>query len=336
MQLDCFCLEKYFQVPHLASENIFQDKNNQAAWRPEVYRSRQHDVTEPYFGWQVPKETSRKSNFTTTSSRPLETRNRFSVFELTGENIMEERKRNVVPGEHTYAEALSKASKNLLQNTNSRQSQQNRFYPESSRQNGNQQNNVLRSQNYGLGLAVRDQTRVRRELPEQRTYSKPTVTIIGDSMLRGVKRNDLSFAAPHIKSFVKTFGGATVDHMHSYMEPSLSMNPDGLILLCGTNNLRREQPDETANKIINLAVTAKRRVKNVAVSSIILRRDSPELDGKREEVNNLLERELRKLGIDFIKHDNIQERDLDRNGLHLNIKGSKLLTGNFVDFLYKA
>ena len=120
-------LEPREGVPHPASENIFQDKNNQAAWRPEVYRSRQHDITEPYFGWQVPKETSRKSNFTTTSSRPLKTRNRFSVFELTEDNILEERKRNVVHGEHTYAEALSKASKNLLQNTNSRQRQQNRI-----------------------------------------------------------------------------------------------------------------------------------------------------------------------------------------------------------------
>ena len=73
-------------------------------------------------------------------------------------------------------------------------------------------------------------------------------------MLMEVKRNDRSFGAPHVKSFVKTFGGATVDHMHSYMEPSLSMNPDGLIILCGTNNLRREQPEETANKIINLVI----------------------------------------------------------------------------------
>ena len=124
--------------------------------------------------------------------------------------------------------------------------------------------------------------------------------------------------------------------MISYMEPSLSLNPDGLIILCGTNNLRRERPDETANKIINLAVIAKRRVKYVAVSSIILRRDSQELDGKREEVNILLERELRKLGIDFIKHNNIRERDLDRYGLHLNTNGSKVLTGNFVDFLNKV
>ena len=93
-------------VPHPVSENIFQDQNNQAEWRPEVYRSRQHDVIEPYYGWQFPKDTARKSNFTTTSNRSLETRDRFDVLEGTGGNILEERKRNVVPGEHSYAEAV--------------------------------------------------------------------------------------------------------------------------------------------------------------------------------------------------------------------------------------
>ena len=224
----------------------------------------------------------------------------------------------------------------MPQHTTSGQRQQERISPKSPRQSREQQSNVAWSQSNGFKSASQDQTKKRNELPEQRTFGKPTVTIIGDSMLRGVKRHDVNNAAPHVKTFVKTFGGATVDHMHSYMEPSLSMNPDGLIILCGTNNLRREQPDVTANKIINLAVTVKRRVKYVAVSSIILRRDSEELDGKREEVNILVERELRKLGIDFIKQDNIQERDLDQYGLHLNINGSKVLTGNFVDFLRKV
>ena len=94
-------LETRKGVPHPVPENIFQYQNNQAEWRPEVYRSRQHDVIEPYYGWQFPKETARKSNFATTCSR-LETRNRFDVLECTGDNNLEERKRNVVPGEpHT-------------------------------------------------------------------------------------------------------------------------------------------------------------------------------------------------------------------------------------------
>ncbi len=111
------------------------------------------------------------------------------------------------------------------------------------------------------------------------------------------------------------------------------MNPDHLILLCGTNNLRREHPEETTSKIVKLALSAKQNVKNVAVSGIILRRDSEELDFKRQEVNALLEYELQNHGIEFIKNDNIQERHLDKWGLHLNLLGSQTLTGNLVNFL---
>ena len=60
------------------------------------------------------------------------------------------------------------------------------------------------------------------------------------------------------------------------------------------------------------------------------------MDGKREEVNILQEREVRRLGIEFIKQDNIRDRDLDRYGLHLNINESKVVTGNFVDFLIRV
>ena len=107
-------------VPHPVSESIFQDHNNQ---RLEVYRSRQRDVGVPYYGWQFLKETARKSNFTTTSSRSLEKRNRFDVLECTGDIILEERKRIVIPGEHTYAEAASKSSNNMSQNTTTGQRQ---------------------------------------------------------------------------------------------------------------------------------------------------------------------------------------------------------------------
>ena len=110
------------------------------------------------------------------------------------------------------------------------------------------------------------------------------------------------------------------------------MHPDGIIILCGTNNLRREKPQETANKIINLAVETKRRVKNVAISAIIRRSDSEELEWKRKQVNQLVEHGLKTSEISFIKHDNIQNGHLGNWGLHLNANGSNVLTGNFIDF----
>ena len=162
---------------------------------------------------------------------------------------------------------------------------------------------------------------------------KPTISIVGDSMLRNVRKRAFSREIRHFSSYVKTFPGATVDHMKSYLEPTISMQPDGIIIMCGTNNLRRETPQETANKIIKLAVETKRRVKNVAVSAIIKRADSEQLEWKRKQVNQLVDQGLKTNEISFIKHDNIQIRHLDHWGLHLNMHGSNILTGNFINFL---
>ena len=121
--------------------------------------------------------------------------------------------------------------------------------------------------------------------------------------------------------------------MKSFLEPTISMQPDGIIIMRGTNNLRRETQHETANKISKLAVETKRRVKNVAVSAIIRMADSEELEWKWKQVNQLVEQVLKTNEISFIKHENIQIRHLDHWGLHLNMHGSNILTGNFINFL---
>ena len=162
---------------------------------------------------------------------------------------------------------------------------------------------------------------------------KPTVSIVGDSMLRRLRKQDVNREAPHIKTFIKTFPGATIEHMHSYLEPTINMNPDGVIILCGTNNLKKEPPDLTANKLIDLAISTKRKVRQVAVSSILHRGDSEELEMKRRQVNRLVEFGLSGTGIEFITHDNIDETHLDDWGLHLNFRGGNVLAYNLINFL---
>ena len=49
---------------------------------------------------------------------------------------------------------------------------------------------------------------------------KPTVSIVSDSMLRRLRKQDVNRESPHIKTFIKTFPGATIEHMHSYLEPT--------------------------------------------------------------------------------------------------------------------
>ena len=48
--------------------------------------------------------------------------------------------------------------------------------------------------------------------------------------------------------------------MYSYLEPTISMSPDGVIIQCGTNDLKKEPPHLTAFKLIDLAISTKRRL----------------------------------------------------------------------------
>ena len=117
--------------------------------------------------------------------------------------------------------------------------------------------------------------------------------------------------------------------MRSYIKPAIDDKLDGIIILCGTNNLRSESPEETANKLIDLATETKKKLRDVAVSSIIKRIDSHEIEMKRTKVNDLVEMGLSRSYVSFIEHDNIESKW----GLHLNFQGNNVLTGNLISFL---
>ena len=132
---------------------------------------------------------------------------------------------------------------------------------------------------------------------------------------------------------VKSFPGATVEKMKFYLEPEIMSNPEGVIIHCGTNDLRNESPESVANKIVDLAMETKKRTQYVAVSSLVLRTDSKELDAKRAKVNMLLERYLERLPVDFIMHENILIKHSDNWGLHSNFQGTNIMTENFLSYL---
>ncbi len=122
---------------------------------------------------------------------------------------------------------------------------------------------------------------------------------------------------PHVRAFIKTFPGATIKHMHSYLEPTIGTSPDSVIIMCGTNNLKKEPPELTANKLIDHAIPNMQRVKKVAVSSILHRGDSEVLEVNRQQVNRLVKIGLIGIGIEFIMHNNIDHTHLDNWGLDL-------------------
>ncbi len=67
---------------------------------------------------------------------------------------------------------------------------------------------------------------------------KPVYSIQGDLFVKKIRRQEINAAASH----AKTFPGATIDQMSYYTQPSIDDNPDGIILVCGTNKLKIRDP----------------------------------------------------------------------------------------------
>ena len=70
--------------------------------------------------------------------------------------------------------------------------------------------------------------------------------------------------------FVKSISGAKTKCMKSYIIPTVELEPDAIVIHCGTNDLsRQEQPEEVAYEIANLASSIKSKRNEVVVSGII-------------------------------------------------------------------
>ena len=182
--------------------------------------------------------------------------------------------RNVKPGIYDYNEVVKKrpaqAQTSLVGDSNEANKLQSLFYTEQSQ---NRQ-----------GMERRQPQSF-----DRRERRKPTIAFIGDSILKGIRKQEINRSVTKYYTVVKTFSGATVEDMQSYAVPTLNKCPDGIIIHCGTNNLRNDQPEEIANKIINVAVKAKKSVQRVAISSILPSGDSDLMESKRVQVNALLE-----------------------------------------------
>eukprot|EP00794_Sanderia_malayensis_P001652 gene1652-1837_t len=119
---------------------------------------------------------------------------------------------------------------------------------------------------------------------------KPTITVIGDSIVRGIRKQEINCNVRQCNS--------------------------------------KDDPEKIAEKITSVATQAKNSVPKVAVSSLLTRGDSYLLEEKRVRVNMLLKKSLAENGIDFIEHKEF-ETDwrylLHDDGIHLNNDGTNVL-----------
>ena len=59
------------------------------------------------------------------------------------------------------------------------------------------------------------------------------MTIIGDSMLRSVKKKDIKDEVKNVRCYIKSFSGAKVEDMESYLQPTINLKPDGIVFMLG-------------------------------------------------------------------------------------------------------
>ena len=280
--------------------------------------------------WTFPKVTTKKPKLFS-NNNPVLTSNRYISLQVDEENSECDTflARNVVPGNASYSESVrgkNRQDGNMRSDSFASDSLSRAQRPR------NRNNQALEWEQPTGKISSRGSFEISRESQRQR---KPLLCVVGDSMIRSLNRKSMNQAIHSHEVNLKTFGGAKIEDMQYYVEPALNSKPESMILHCGTNNLRNDNAESLANKIIALAVKIKERVPNVAVSAIVLRTDL-EMEYKRKRVNFLVEVGLQDYNIDFISQDNIRHEHLDRWGLHLNFYGTNVLSGNLVNFVNPA
>ena len=140
------------------------------------------------------------------------------------------------------------------------------------------------------------------------------------------------------KVFVKTFSGAKTTCMHDYVKPSVRSSQDHFTLHVGKNDLSSDKSlEETARSIIHLAPSIKDEKHDVSISNIIIRADDKKLEEKMRKVNSFLVKSCKEKNFYLIDNSTrIKRNQLNKGKLHVNQKGTKFLSDEFVKELSKV
>ena len=169
--------------------------------------------------------------------------------------------------------------------------------------------------------------------------NKKSIFVTGDSMVKHLNGWEMSKKLnANCKVFVKTFSGAKTTCMNDYVKPSVRSSTDHFILHVGTNDQSSEKSEEEiARSITDLATLIKNEEHDVSISNIIIQADDNKQEEKRCEVNSFLGKLCKEKNYYPIEHSTrIKRNHLNKGKLHLNQKGTKLLSDFFVKELFKV
>lgn len=128
-------------------------------------------------------------------------------------------------------------------------------------------------------------------------------------MVKNIQGRKLGKAVGH-RVVVKSFSGANTRAMSDYLKPNLELNPDQVILHVGTNDLKKKEPQEVAEAIVDLARQVERSSDaKVVISELVCRRDK--LNEQVKAVNKRLKRYCQQNEWKLIQHNNVTDKELN-------------------------
>ena len=94
----------------------------------------------------------------------------------------------------------------------------------------------------------------------------------------------------------------------------------------------------SCNKIETLCKAIQKESPNtkLALSEITPRHDFKDASNAREQVNKKLEALCGAQKLSFIKHPSLTQESLNTRGIHLNYKGTAILSKNFKNFVQRC
>jgi lysophospholipase L1-like esterase len=129
---------------------------------------------------------------------------------------------------------------------------------------------------------------------------------------------------------IKCSAGAKLSDMKHYSIPPLTTDPKHVILHCGTNDLQTKSQQEITKETGELcdSILAISPNTDITVSSILTRKDNQ--GNKIAEVNDQLRLLCLEKNFKFLLHANIDNKCLNRSGLHLNKLGDSIFAKNII------
>ena len=158
--------------------------------------------------------------------------------------------------------------------------------------------------------------------------------ILGDSMLRHLRGNNMAKKLRKQKVYVKSYGGAKVGDMNHHAIPNLEYNPNHVIVHVGTNEIRtKKTAEKIAIDIIKLCENLTNKDNTISVSGLVYRFENVNNE-KIDKVNKKLKLLCTERNLHFISHSNIPPTSKYlADGLHLTEQGNIIFTNNFLQCL---